>query len=94
MGLISPMPTLGNPCRSHAHRRRPNIHRGDSSTEGCQRRQVMEPDPWLSLRGYDLGWLVARPCGASSAKSPWCSRRCVFKGGWSSAGNLPTVWSE
>ena len=68
MGLLGPMPILGDPCHSHAYRRCPNIHRGYSSVEVCQCRHVMEPDPW----GQDLGGgaLVARPCGARWARSP------------------------
>ena len=37
---------------------------------------------------------VAKPCSASSSRSPWCSHRCVFKAGCASAGNFPTVWCE
>ena len=50
MGSVSPMPTLGNPYPSHPWWRRPNIHRDDISTEGCQCRHVMEPGPLLSFR--------------------------------------------
>ena len=48
------MPTLGDPRHSHARRGRSSIHHGDSSAEGRQRRQVMEPDVWLSVGGQHL----------------------------------------
>ena len=35
VGLVSPVATLGKPYHSHTCRRRPSIHRDDSSTEGC-----------------------------------------------------------
>ena len=50
--------------------------------------------PSSVLGARTLGGSVASPCGASSARSPWCSRRCIFKAGWSSAGSVLTVWSE
>ena len=43
VGPVGLLPTLGDPCHSHARRRGPCIHRGYGSAEGCQRRQVMEP---------------------------------------------------
>ena len=52
------MPTLGDPCHSHARRRRPSIHCGYSSAEGCQCRQVMEPDTGLGVWGQDPGGRV------------------------------------
>ena len=96
MGLLGPMPTLGDPCHSHARRRRLSIHCGYSFAEGWQCRQVMEPDPRRSVRGQDLGWRgsVAMLCGARRVRSPWCSRRWVFKAGWGSTGNVPSVLSE
>ena len=55
MGPVRPLPTLGDPCHSHACQRRPNIHLGYSSAEGCQCRQVMELDTRPGARGQDLG---------------------------------------
>ena len=95
MGLVRSKPTPGNPHHSHARRRRPSIHCDDGATEGCRLGQVMELDSWLGFRGKGLvGGSVARPCGASSARSPCCSRRCVVRVGWCSTGSVPTVWSE
>ena len=37
---------------------------------------------------------MARPWGARRARSTWCSRRWVFRAGWSSAGNVSTVLSK
>ena len=42
MRMVRLRPTLANPRHSHARRRRPNIPRDNSSTEGCQCQLVME----------------------------------------------------
>ena len=55
MGPVHSRPTLGDPCHSHAHQRRPSTHCDDSASEGCLRRQVMEPDAWLGFRDRELG---------------------------------------
>ena len=51
VGPVGPMPTLGDPCHSHARQRRPSIYRGYSSAEGCQFLQVMEPNTWFGVWG-------------------------------------------
>ena len=55
MGSVGVLSNLGGPYHSHARRGSSSIHRGNCSAEGCQRRQIMELDAWLGVRGQYLG---------------------------------------
>ena len=54
MGLVGLVSVLGDPRHCHSGWRGPRIHRGYGSAEGCQRRQVMEPNARLDVGGQHL----------------------------------------
>ena len=54
LGLVGLVSTLDDPRSCHTYHRGPRIHHSYGSAEGCQRRQVMEPDARLDTGGQHL----------------------------------------